>query len=137
MPHRSTWKLAPRRPSKCSMAVKTHHYHSSSYTEKHPSGAGLQFQGLSPSPLWQEAWWHTGRHGVGEVAESSTSGSAGSRKREALGLAWVFENLPPSDILSPTRPHLRILPKYCHSLMTKHSNVLVSGVLSYLNLPTR
>lgn len=25
---------------------------------------------------WWEARWHTGRHGVGEVAESSVSGSA-------------------------------------------------------------
>jgi hypothetical protein len=28
----------------------------------------------------------TGRHGVGEVAESSTSGSTGSRKRHGHGL---------------------------------------------------
>lgn len=28
----------------------------------------------------QEAWQHTGRHGVGEVAESSTTASAKIRK---------------------------------------------------------
>ena len=29
-----------------------------------------------------EAWWHIGRHGAGERAESSTFRSAGNRKRE-------------------------------------------------------
>lgn len=29
---------------------------------------------------------HGGRHGVGEVLKSSTSGSLGSRKRKSLGL---------------------------------------------------
>ena len=31
--------------------------------------------------IFGEAWWHTGRHDAGERAESSTSRSAGSRKR--------------------------------------------------------
>jgi hypothetical protein len=33
---------------------------------------------------WSEAWWYTGRHGAGEVAESSTSGSIGSSKRQSV-----------------------------------------------------
>ena len=48
--------------------------------ETHLTGAGLQFQRFSL--LWseQEAWWPTGRHGAGEVAEMYTSGMAVSRK---------------------------------------------------------
>jgi hypothetical protein len=38
---------------------------------------------VSVLSLWPwEAWWHTGRHGAGEVAECSTSGSAGGRERD-------------------------------------------------------
>jgi hypothetical protein len=52
----------------------------------------------------QEAWWHTGRHDIGEVAESSTAGSVGNRKRL---WAWngLFETskLTPRDTLLPTR----------------------------------
>ena len=61
---------------------------SNSYKEKYLVGIHLYIvQRFSPLS-WQEAWWHTGRHGAGEVAESSTSGSAGSRKEsEPLGLA--------------------------------------------------
>jgi hypothetical protein len=33
----------------------------------------------------------TDRHGSGEVAESSTTKSIDSRKRDTLGLAWTFE----------------------------------------------
>ena len=52
-------------------------------------------------------------HGImqaGMVAESSTSGSAGNRKRELLGLVWAFETSKsiPSNILSPIRPHIII-----------------------------
>ena len=35
---------------------------------------------------WWGVWRHAGRHGAEEVAESSTSGSAGSWKRKQLGL---------------------------------------------------
>jgi hypothetical protein len=41
----------------------------------------ITVQRFSPLSSWQEAWWHAGRHGAGEVAESSKSGSAGSRKK--------------------------------------------------------
>jgi len=70
------------------------------------------------------AWQNTGRHGAGEVAESSTFGSAVSREREPLGLAWAFETskLTSSDILLP-RPNLLIFLKECHSLVTKHLNI--------------
>jgi len=64
-----------------------------SYKMKHLTGAGLQFQRFGPLSLWQEGWLHTGRHGAGDVAESSTCRSPGSRKREPLGLTWGFENL--------------------------------------------
>jgi hypothetical protein len=33
---------------------------------------------------WQEAWQYTGRHGAGEEAESSASGSSGRKERKAL-----------------------------------------------------
>jgi|UPI0000F50270 hypothetical protein len=39
-----------------------------SYKGKHLIGAGLEFQRYSPL-LWQEAWQHTSRYGVGERAE--------------------------------------------------------------------
>jgi len=51
-------------------------------------GLNLQVQRFSPLLSWQEEWWYTGRHGTGETAESSTSGSAGIMKQEkTLGLA--------------------------------------------------
>jgi hypothetical protein len=58
-----------------------------------------------------------GRHGAGEVAESSTSRSADSRKREReiLGLVHLKPQAPspppppPSDTLPPTRPNLHIV----------------------------
>ena len=87
-------------------------------------GAGLMFQRFHALSSWWGAWRHTGRHGAREIGESSTSGSTGSRKREKLDLAWAFETSKPnpSDTLLPTVPHLLILLKKCHSLMTKHSH---------------
>ena len=64
------------------IAVKRLHDHNNSYKGKHLIGAGLQLQRFSPLSSWQEAWQRAGRHGAGEGAQSSTSGSAGSRKRE-------------------------------------------------------
>jgi hypothetical protein len=49
-------------------------------------GAGLWFQRFSPLSAWQEAWWHAGRHGAGEGAESSTSRYSRTQ-RETPGLA--------------------------------------------------
>lgn len=39
----------------------------------------------------QEAWQHTVRHGVGEVAESSTTTSAKIRKMQTLRLTSTLE----------------------------------------------
>ena len=48
---------------------------------------------------------HTRWHGAGEVAESSTSGATGSRKREPHS-AWLELIRPQSDTLPPTTLHL-------------------------------
>lgn len=85
-----------------------------------------------------EAWWHTGRYGLGEVAESSVSGSANNRNREPLGRAWAFETSMPnlSDTLPPAKPHLfyparahlLILLKKCYSLLTKIQNEPIGDI---------
>lgn len=49
--------------------------------------AGLTFSEVSPLSEWQGAWWHTGRHILGEVVESSTFESRRNRKWKTLGLA--------------------------------------------------
>jgi hypothetical protein len=51
------------------------------HKEKHLSGDVLQFRGLAIIVLG-ESMSAGGRHDAGEVAETSTSGSAGSRMRE-------------------------------------------------------
>jgi hypothetical protein len=51
----------------------------------------LQPQRFSSLSSWQGTWRQARRHGAGEVAESSTLRSTGSRRRETLGLAWAFE----------------------------------------------
>jgi hypothetical protein len=43
-------------------------------------GLTYSFKGFSPLSSWWDPWQHAGSHGAGE-AESSTSGSTGSRKR--------------------------------------------------------
>lgn len=47
---------------------------------------------------WVVAWWHAGKHGTAERAESSTSGAVGSIKRKwavSTGLSfWNFEGHP-------------------------------------------
>jgi hypothetical protein len=53
-----------------------------SYKGKRLIGAGLQFQRLNPLLSWWEAWQRVGRQSVGEEAESFTSPSTGSRKRQ-------------------------------------------------------
>jgi hypothetical protein len=70
------------------IAVKKYCDHSHSYKGKNLIRAGLQFQRFSSLSSWWEAWWHAGTHGAGEVAESSTSGSADSRKKE-WHWAWL------------------------------------------------
>ena len=87
--------------SQCSIAVKRHHDHGNFFNRKHLIGAGLQFQRFSPLPLWQGAWQHTGRHGAGEIAESSTSRFIGRGKRET-------SKPTPSDTPPLVRPYLLI-----------------------------
>ena len=52
-------------------------------------GLAYKFQRLSLSSSWQETWQCAGRYGAGKGAESSTSLSAGSRRRlcATLGIA--------------------------------------------------
>ena len=74
-----------------SIAVKRQHYHDNSYKGKHLIAADLQAHRFSNS-------LHVGnnvRNGAGEVVESSTSGSSGSRKRERHW-AWL-EHLKPQQ----------------------------------------
>jgi hypothetical protein len=90
--------------SQWSTVVKRHYDHDNSGMDW--MGACLQFQGFSPMSSWQRARQHTGIHSAGEVAENSTYGFAGIRKRETMGLEWTFWNL---KVLFK-RPDLLILP---------------------------
>jgi hypothetical protein len=78
----------------CPTAVKRHHDHSNSYDGKCLVEAGLQLRGLAHYHRWWEVWQCIGRLCSGEGAESSISGSAGSRRREwATGPGLSFWNL--------------------------------------------
>ena len=70
--------------------MKRHHDHSNSYKGKHLIGAGLQGRGLVH---YHHEEKHGGRQGSGEGAESSTLGSAGSKKREIV----IFDNCEGSN----------------------------------------
>lgn len=63
---------------KVSIAMKRHYEHRLSSKGNYFVGAGLQFRSFSSLALR----CHTGRHGAGDGAESSTSGLADNRKRE-------------------------------------------------------
>lgn len=76
--------------SQCSTAAKRHHDHS-----KASNWGWLTVQRFIPLLAWWEAWWLEGRHGAGEVTESSTSRWTGIRKRE-----WAR-----FDFLKPQSPH--------------------------------
>jgi hypothetical protein len=60
---------------------------------------------------WQEAWWHTGLHGAGKVAETSITALADNRKREChTGACLEHDALPPKKATpTPTRPYLLIV----------------------------
>lgn len=58
--------------------MERHHGHSHSSKGKHLSETNL------PLASWQEAQQHGGRHDAEEGAQSSTFGSADSRKRERV-----------------------------------------------------
>ena len=53
--------------------MKRYDDHGNSYTRKHLIWAGLEFQKFNSLSSWKETWWHAGRHGAGEGAESSRS----------------------------------------------------------------
>ena len=47
------------------------HDHNNSFKGRHTIVDCFQVQRFIPSLSWKEAWWHAGRPGAGEVAESS------------------------------------------------------------------
>jgi hypothetical protein len=55
--------------------------HSNSYKRTHLIGVTYCSE-VYTLLSWWKAWHYSGRYGAGEVAESSTSQSIGSRKRE-------------------------------------------------------
>lgn len=64
-----------------SIAVQRLHDHGNCYKGKHFIWGLLIGQRFCSLSACQGAWGHTDRHGAGGGAESSTSGSVGSRKR--------------------------------------------------------
>jgi hypothetical protein len=67
--------------------VKRHsEFISNSYKEKYLVGIHLYIVQRFGPLSWREAWWHTGRHGAGEIAESFTSRSAGRERKTEPGL---------------------------------------------------
>ena len=58
------------------------HGHDNSYERQHLTEACLQSQWLIQLTSWQELLEHTGRLGDREVANISTSGTKGRRKKE-------------------------------------------------------
>ena len=62
------------------------------------------------SPLLWKVWQHAHRHGIGEIAKSSTSGSTGSSRKRVRHTGpilniWNFKAAPQWHTLPP-RPHL-------------------------------
>ena len=98
--------------------MESHHDHGNSYKGKHLTGTDLQAQRFSPLLSWQEAWCHAGRHSAGEVAESSSSVLAGSRRMTLGQPGLIFLDLtayPHSDTLPPARLHTYYLLQACTS----------------------
>jgi hypothetical protein len=108
----SIWRK--RECLKVSLAMKRHHDHSNSYKGKHLIWTGLQFRCLIHYlSSWQKAWQHAGIHSAGEVAESFTSWSIGSRSdchTRPCSSIWDLKACLYSDTLPPTRSHLLIVP---------------------------
>ena len=142
-------KLVDHCLSQCSTAAKRHHDHS-----KASNWGWLTVQRFIPLLAWWEAWWLEGRHGAGEVTESSISGLSvkgdwgkregrreGGKEREGEGeegrektdRLWIWhehfkpQSPPPSDVLPPTRPHLLIPHKLHHSVVTKYLDLWTYG----------
>jgi hypothetical protein len=70
-----------------SLLWKRNHDQGNSYKSKHLTGAGLQFQRLSPLSSWWETWYHAGRLGPGG-ATSSPFCSEGSQKEILFCTGW-------------------------------------------------
>lgn len=79
----------------------------------------LTVQTFSPLSSWWEAWWHVGRHGAGEEAETLTSVFSCSRRRlwatrPAVSF-WTtlhphpHDTCPPITTPTPRRPRLLIV----------------------------
>ena len=116
-------------------AVKRHHDHSNSYKGQHFTGAGLQFRGSVPIVMvGSTAQWHAERHGAGEGAESSTSGSAGRRKWTGMSF-WDFEAYPlVTHIFQQSYPYSKaILPNSATPcgghLLSNHHTILRTAVV--------
>jgi hypothetical protein len=103
----SRWIIIGECLSHSSIAVKRHHDHGNSCKRRYLIGSGLQLQKFIPLSSWRGSWWHIGKHSAGEVAESSTSGSAGRERQWEV--AWASESsmstcidtLPPTKFILP------------------------------------
>lgn len=84
------------RVSYCSIDVKTHNDHGSSYKIKHLIAARTQFRSLVHFASWQETWKHIGRYHAAEVSESSISRPSSSRKRQTLNWLGLLKPQNPS-----------------------------------------
>jgi hypothetical protein len=90
------------------------------YKGQHWIGAGLQVQRSSSLlPPWRKTSWRADRHGAGEGAESSTSGSKAAGREVDSGPSLSTLNLKAysqwqifskATIPTPTGPHLLIVP---------------------------
>jgi hypothetical protein len=95
--------------------VKRHHSHDNSYKGKHLIEDGLQFRSSYVIAI-METQCHAGKTCAGEVAESSTSGSAGIRRSQ-----WT------------TVPGLRFWDLKAHlQWHTSSENIIVTPIRSQL-----
>lgn len=83
--------------------MKRLHDCGNTYEGQHQIGAGLQCQGFSPLSSCWEAWQHPDAHIAGKGTETSTSESAGIRKRERAPVSFMYASkslrcFPASDL---------------------------------------
>jgi len=79
--------------------VKRHHEQGNFYKGKQLIGLGLQFQRFSPL-LWQETWWHRGRHLAGNIVERELYLPICRQQQEMKELTLAF------DIVVYSQPYL-------------------------------
>jgi len=119
--------------SPASIAVKRNHDQSKSYKEQHLTGAGLQVQGSVQYHQGGKHSSHPGTCGFGERAESSASAA-----RRGLSLLGGESQGPPhSDTLTPTMPHLLIVPATPwakHIQTTTLHSLAPGGLFKYTSL---